>query len=74
MSWTSSIVTFEMDGADIGDEVPCVVIKGICDYADSYKSKVLVDIRGNHRHGVYCNKTMLVQYTFTDKHYCNYYT
>ncbi|KAH8880200.1 purine and uridine phosphorylase [Thozetella sp. PMI_491] len=34
------VIAFEMEGAGVWDELPCVVIKGICDYADSHKSKV----------------------------------
>lgn len=33
------IIAFEMEGAGAWDEVPCVVVKGICDYADSHKNK-----------------------------------
>lgn len=33
------IVAFEMEGAGVWDEVPCIVVKGICDYADSHKNK-----------------------------------
>ncbi|GLI81885.1 hypothetical protein PoHVEF18_010279 [Penicillium ochrochloron] len=33
------IVAFEMEGAGVWDNFPCVVIKGVCDYADSHKSK-----------------------------------
>lgn len=33
------IIAFEMEGAGAWDEVPCIVVKGICDYADSHKSK-----------------------------------
>ncbi|KAK2591190.1 hypothetical protein QQS21_011124 [Conoideocrella luteorostrata] len=33
------IVAFEMEGAGIWDEVPCIVIKGVGDYADSHKNK-----------------------------------
>ncbi len=29
-----------MEGAGVWDEVPYIVIKGICDYADSHKNKV----------------------------------
>ncbi|KAL4960362.1 nucleoside phosphorylase domain-containing protein [Aspergillus stella-maris] len=31
---------FEMEGAGVWDNVPCLIIKGVCDYADSHKSKV----------------------------------
>ncbi|KAG7423139.1 Nephrocystin-3 [Fusarium oxysporum f. sp. raphani] len=34
------IVAFEMEGAGVWDILPCIVIKGGCDYADSHKSKV----------------------------------
>ncbi|KAM5361080.1 hypothetical protein ACJA88_014599 [Fusarium oxysporum] len=34
------IVAFEMEGAGVWDILPCVVVKGACDYADSHKSKV----------------------------------
>lgn len=34
------IVAFEMEGAGVWDSFPCVVIKGVCDYADSHKTKV----------------------------------
>ncbi|KAK7221927.1 hypothetical protein V2G26_009930 [Clonostachys chloroleuca] len=33
------IVAFEMEGAGVWDEVPCIIVKGICDYADSHKDK-----------------------------------
>jgi nucleoside phosphorylase len=33
------VIGFEMEGAGVWDEFPCVVIKGVCDYADSHKSK-----------------------------------
>ncbi|KAM5358401.1 hypothetical protein ACJA88_015353 [Fusarium oxysporum] len=34
------VVAFEMEGAGVWDILPCIVIKGACDYADSHKSKV----------------------------------
>ncbi|KAL2882117.1 hypothetical protein SGCOL_002379 [Colletotrichum sp. CLE4] len=33
------LVAFEMEAAGAWDEVPCVVVKGVCDYADSHKNK-----------------------------------
>ncbi|OAQ72194.1 phosphorylase superfamily protein [Pochonia chlamydosporia 170] len=33
------IIAFEMEGAGAWDEVPCIVVKGICDYSDSHKNK-----------------------------------
>ncbi|GAT22514.1 kinesin light chain [Aspergillus luchuensis] len=34
------IIGFEMEGAGVWDIFPCVVIKGVCDYADSHKNKL----------------------------------
>ncbi|KAM0449220.1 hypothetical protein ACHAO4_007884 [Trichoderma viride] len=33
------IIAFETEGAGAWDEVPCIVIKGISDYADSHRNK-----------------------------------
>ncbi|KAI0469194.1 purine and uridine phosphorylase [Xylaria cf. heliscus] len=32
------VIAFEMEGAGAWDEVPCIIIKGICNYADSHKN------------------------------------
>lgn len=32
-------ICFEMEAAGVMEEYPCVVIRGICDYADSHKNK-----------------------------------
>jgi len=32
-------IAFEMEGAGVWDNFPCVIIKGVCDYADSHMSK-----------------------------------
>ncbi|KAF5606329.1 phosphorylase superfamily [Fusarium subglutinans] len=39
--WTSShqIIGFEMEGAGAWDSFPTILIKGVCDYADSRKNK-----------------------------------
>ncbi|KAF5122380.1 hypothetical protein E5D57_012857 [Metarhizium anisopliae] len=37
------IIAFEMEGAGVWDEMPCIVIKGICDYSDSHKNKAWQD-------------------------------
>ncbi|KAL4862750.1 hypothetical protein BDV12DRAFT_190178 [Aspergillus spectabilis] len=34
------VIAFEMEGAGVWDNVPCIIIKGVCDYADSHKSKL----------------------------------
>ncbi|KAL7957738.1 nucleoside phosphorylase domain-containing protein [Trichoderma compactum] len=33
------LIAFEMEGAGVWDEVPCLMVKGVCDYADSHKNK-----------------------------------
>ena len=33
------IVCFEMEAAGLMDDFPCLVIRGICDYSDSHKTK-----------------------------------
>jgi nucleoside phosphorylase len=33
------VIAFEMEGAGVWDSFPSLVIKGVCDYADSHKSK-----------------------------------
>ncbi|KAM5368499.1 hypothetical protein ACJZ2D_009476 [Fusarium nematophilum] len=33
------VIGFEMEGAGVWDEIPCIVIKGVCDYSDSHKNK-----------------------------------
>jgi hypothetical protein len=32
------VIAFEMEGAGVWDNLPCIIIKGICDYADSHKN------------------------------------
>jgi nucleoside phosphorylase len=39
ISSREKVVAFEMEGAGVWDNFPCVVIKGVCDYADSHKNK-----------------------------------
>jgi nucleoside phosphorylase len=34
-----NLLAFEMEAAGIWDEIPCIVVKGVCDYADSHKNK-----------------------------------
>ena len=59
------VVAFEMEGAGVWDELPCIVIKGICDYADSHKSKVWQPFAAATAAAV--AKAMLERYTPTDK-------
>ncbi|KAF5528655.1 Ankyrin-1 [Colletotrichum aenigma] len=34
-----NVICFEMEAAGLIDNFPCIVIRGICDYADSHKNK-----------------------------------
>ena len=36
---TEGVLCFEMEAAGLMDEYPCLVIRGVCDYADSHKNK-----------------------------------
>lgn len=33
------VIGFEMEGAGVWYNIPCIVVKGVCDYADSHKNK-----------------------------------
>jgi nucleoside phosphorylase len=39
ISAKEQVIAFEMEGAGVWDNLPCVIIKGVCDYADSHKNK-----------------------------------
>jgi nucleoside phosphorylase len=32
-------IAFEMEGAGVWEEVPCIIVRGVCDYADCHKNK-----------------------------------
>jgi nucleoside phosphorylase len=33
------VIRFEMEGAGVWENLPYIVIKGVCDYSDSHKNK-----------------------------------
>ncbi|KAE8320571.1 hypothetical protein BDV39DRAFT_198370 [Aspergillus sergii] len=35
-----NVIAFEMEGAGVWDSLPCLVVKGVCDYVDSHKNKI----------------------------------
>jgi nucleoside phosphorylase len=37
---SGDVVGFDMGGAGVGDIIPCILVKGVCDYADSHKNKL----------------------------------
>ncbi|KAL4975282.1 hypothetical protein BDW66DRAFT_167301 [Aspergillus desertorum] len=36
---SEGVVGFEMEGAGVWDNISCIIIRGVCDYADSHKNK-----------------------------------
>jgi nucleoside phosphorylase len=36
LSREAGVIAFETEGAGVWDEVPCIVVKGVCNYADSH--------------------------------------
>lgn len=39
ISANENIIAFEMESAGVWDNIPCIVVKGVCDYSDSHKNK-----------------------------------
>ncbi|EEU33656.1 uncharacterized protein NECHADRAFT_56307, partial [Fusarium vanettenii 77-13-4] len=39
LSTEAGVIAFEMEGAGVWDELPSIIVKGVCDYADSRKHK-----------------------------------
>ena len=39
LSKEEGVIAFDMEGAGVWDELPCIIVKGVCDYADSHKNK-----------------------------------
>jgi nucleoside phosphorylase len=58
------VIAFEMEGAGVWDEVPCIIVKGICDYADSHKNKIWQPFAAATAAAVL--KAMLGRYPLTD--------
>ncbi len=62
---TDGIIAFEMEGAGVWDYFPSIIIKGVCDYADSHKRK------GWQRYAAAtaaaCMKAFLVERTSEDR-------
>jgi nucleoside phosphorylase len=59
-----NLITFEIEGAGAWDEVPCIIMKGICDYADSHKNKAWQDFAAATAVSVV--KAVLGRYTVPD--------
>jgi nucleoside phosphorylase len=57
------VIGFEMEGAGVWDNLPCVIIKGVCDYADSHKNKMWQDYAAAT--AASCTKAFLEYWTRT---------
>ncbi|KAM0513537.1 hypothetical protein ACHAPE_007801 [Trichoderma viride] len=64
-----NVIAFEMEGAGVWDEMPCIVVKGVCDYADSHKNKTWQPFAAATAAAVL--KAMLAQYPLTDLPSCH---
>ncbi|KAL2839099.1 hypothetical protein BJY01DRAFT_29180 [Aspergillus pseudoustus] len=60
-----SILAFEMEGAGAWDELPCIVVKGVSDYADSHKNNKWQDFAAATAASTM--KALLERYTPIDK-------
>ncbi|KAK7222580.1 hypothetical protein V2G26_010583 [Clonostachys chloroleuca] len=59
------VIAFEMEGCGVWEELPCLVIKGVCDYADSHKDKVWQRFAAASAASV--TKAVIHRYIKTDK-------
>lgn len=65
LSREEGVIAFEMEGAGVWDEVPCIVVKGVCDYADSHKHKGWQNFAAAT--AASASKAILGRYILTDK-------
>ncbi|KAF5598606.1 pfs domain-containing protein [Fusarium pseudocircinatum] len=59
------IEAFEMESAGLWEDLPCIVVKGVCDYADSHKNKRWQDFAAATSASVV--KALLERYIISDK-------
>ncbi|KAH8891704.1 purine and uridine phosphorylase [Thozetella sp. PMI_491] len=59
------VIGFEMEGAGVWDDAPCLLIKGVCDYADSHKQKYWQDYAAAT--AAAATKAVLERYIQTDQ-------
>lgn len=55
------VIAFEMEGAGLCDDLPCIIVKGISDYADSHKNDSWQNLAAANAASVL--KAMLERYT-----------
>ncbi|KAL6232372.1 hypothetical protein BDW75DRAFT_21870 [Aspergillus navahoensis] len=58
----NNVIAFEMEGVGVWDILPCLVVKGVCDYADSHKNKIWQPYAAAT--GAACMKALLDEWTF----------
>ncbi|KAK0636130.1 hypothetical protein B0T17DRAFT_587393 [Bombardia bombarda] len=61
----NGILAFEMEGTGVWDQLPSIVIKGVCDYADSHKNKLWQNFAAAT--AASAAKALLERYPKTDK-------
>lgn len=59
------VIAFEMEGAGVWEEMSCIVVKGVCDYADCHKNKEWQDFAAAT--AASASKAILERYIRTDK-------
>ncbi|UKZ96879.1 uncharacterized protein TrAFT101_011654 [Trichoderma asperellum] len=59
------VIAFEMEAAGIWGEIPCIIVKGVCDYADSHKNKQWQDYAAAT--AAAAAKALLYRYPRTEK-------
>jgi nucleoside phosphorylase/tetratricopeptide (TPR) repeat protein len=59
------VIAFEMEGAGVWEEMPCVVVKGVCDYADCHKNKEWQNFAAAT--AASASKAIIEQYIKTDR-------
>ncbi|KAK9852060.1 hypothetical protein MYU51_009075 [Penicillium brevicompactum] len=60
-----NVIAFEMEGAGIIHNLPCIVVKGVCDYADSHKDKIWQKYTAAT--AAACMKSLLEQWAIIDQ-------
>lgn len=61
----AGVIAFEAEGAGVWDELPCIVVKGVCDYADGHKHEEWQNYAAAGAAAV--SKAILERYIRTDK-------
>ncbi|KAL3465253.1 hypothetical protein BJX64DRAFT_285795 [Aspergillus heterothallicus] len=60
------VIAFEMEAAGIWDYMPCVIIKGVSDYADSHKNKIWQQYAAST--AACCSKAFLQNWPSSSQH------